>query len=113
MVAFLIAFCNKKALTEVKAFVLEMGLEPIRPNGHKILSLACLPIPPLEHQLYLPIAIGKNIGIFYQLATVKQSLLNGAKVSGRRGSNPRPPPWQGGALSAELLSLIFHKEHPF
>ena len=26
-----------------------MGLEPIRPNGHKILSLACLPIPPLEH----------------------------------------------------------------
>ena len=22
------------------------GLEPARPNGHKILSLACLPIPP-------------------------------------------------------------------
>ena len=26
-----------------------MGLEPIRPKEHKILSLACLPIPPLEH----------------------------------------------------------------
>ena len=32
-------------------FVLEAGLEPARPNGHKILSLACLPIPPLEQQL--------------------------------------------------------------
>ena len=23
--------------------------------------------------------------------------------SGKRGSNPRPPPWQGGALSTELF----------
>ncbi len=29
-------------------FVLEAGLEPARPNGHRILSPACLPIPPLE-----------------------------------------------------------------
>ncbi len=29
--------------------VLEAGLEPARPNGHRILSPACLPIPPLEH----------------------------------------------------------------
>lgn len=34
------------------------GLEPARPEGHKILSLACLPIPPprhvgkVTHQLY-------------------------------------------------------------
>ena len=27
----------------------EAGLEPARPYGHKILSLACLPIPPLGH----------------------------------------------------------------
>ena len=27
------------------------------------------------------------------------------KWSGRRGSNPRPPPWQGDALPAELLPL--------
>ena len=29
-------------------FVLETGLEPVRPNGHWILSPTCLPIPPLE-----------------------------------------------------------------
>ncbi len=27
------------------------GLEPARPEGHKILSLACLPIPPPRHNL--------------------------------------------------------------
>jgi hypothetical protein len=27
-------------------------------------------------------------------------------MSGRRGSNPRPRPWQGRALPAELLSLM-------
>ncbi len=26
------------------------GLEPARPEGHKILSLACLPIPPPRHK---------------------------------------------------------------
>ena len=35
--------------TKNSGSVLEAGLEPARPNGHKILSLACLPIPPLEH----------------------------------------------------------------
>ena len=28
------------------------------------------------------------------------------KWSGRRGSDPRPPPWQGGALPTELLPHI-------
>ena len=27
----------------------KMGLEPTRPNGHKILSLARLPVPTLPH----------------------------------------------------------------
>ena len=27
----------------------EKGLEPLRPEGHKILSLARLPVPPLAH----------------------------------------------------------------
>ena len=31
--------------------VLEAGLEPARPKGHRILSPACLPIPPLEQDL--------------------------------------------------------------
>jgi hypothetical protein len=32
--------------------VLETGLEPVRPEEHRILSPACLPIPPLE-QLFV------------------------------------------------------------
>jgi hypothetical protein len=47
-----ISDCNKKAFSEEKAFVLEAGIEPARPNGHKILSLACLPVPPLELQYH-------------------------------------------------------------
>ena len=40
---------QKKAPLSVKEAnkVPEAGLEPARPDGHKILSLACLPIPPL------------------------------------------------------------------
>jgi site-specific DNA recombinase len=30
-------------------YVLKTGLEPVRPNGHWILSPTCLPIPPLQH----------------------------------------------------------------
>jgi hypothetical protein len=37
--------------------VLRAGLEPAQPNGHRILSPACLPIPPPEH---LPIYIGTH-----------------------------------------------------
>ena len=57
-----------------------VGLEPTRPKGHKILSLACLPIPPSRQK-------------------------SSKKKSERRGSNPRPRPWQGRALPTELLSL--------
>ncbi len=32
--------------------VLEAGLEPARPYRHRILSPACLPIPPLELKSY-------------------------------------------------------------
>lgn len=32
--------------------VLKTGLEPVRPNGHWILSPTCLPIPPLQHLGY-------------------------------------------------------------
>ena len=39
---------SKKTPLSVKEafYVPGAGLEPARPNGHKILSLACLPIPP-------------------------------------------------------------------
>tara|TARA_Y100000766_G_scaffold248280_1_gene229977 strand:+ start:51 stop:218 length:168 start_codon:yes stop_codon:yes gene_type:complete len=48
------SLAQKKASLAVKeAFrVPEAGLEPARPDGHKILSLACLPIPPLGHLLF-------------------------------------------------------------
>ncbi len=39
------------------SFVLKTGLEPVRPNGHWILSPTCLPIPPLQHWNYF----NKNI----------------------------------------------------
>lgn len=42
---------NKKrfGLFQSALLMREMGLEPTRPIGHKILSLACLPIPALPH----------------------------------------------------------------
>ncbi len=37
------------ALFLTLVFVLGAGLEPARANAHRILSPACLPIPPSEH----------------------------------------------------------------
>ena len=37
------------SFSETSHYVLEAGLEPARPDGHRILSPACLPIPPFEH----------------------------------------------------------------
>ncbi len=70
--------------------VLEAGLEPARANAHRILSPACLPIPPLEQDLN------------------KKTLFTSV-LSEKRDSNPRPPPWQGDALPTELFSHF--KEH--
>ena len=39
------------ALTLALSFVLGAGLEPARANAHRILSPACLPIPPSERGL--------------------------------------------------------------
>ncbi len=59
----------------------QAGLEPARSNEHRILSPACLPIPPP--------------GLRY---------FNYFNLSEKRDSNPRPRPWQGRALPAELFS---------
>ena len=56
---------------------------------HWILSPACLPIPPLQ------------LVVFYRKF----------ESSEKRDSNPRPPPWQGGALPTELFSQLH--EHSF
>ena len=48
--------------------VLKTGLEPVRPNGHWILSPTCLPIPPLQHN---PICQAYPIGIFLKVSERK------------------------------------------
>ena len=50
----------------------------------RILSPVRLPVPPPRHGMWIR---------FFNLGNLLISL-----TSGKRGSNPRPPPWQGGAL---------------
>jgi hypothetical protein len=67
---------KKLSITKLqRVLVPRAGLEPARPYEHRILSPACLPVPPPGHNL-----------------------------SEKRDSNPRPQPWQGCALPAELFS---------
>ena len=61
-------------------------LELPRNNFHYPLKVARLPIPP-PGQLEVPDFIPSFI----------------QEMSGKRGSNPRPRPWQGRALPTELL----------
>ena len=61
------------------------GLEPARPDGHRILSPACLPIPPSGQWF---------AGHF--CPTFKN-------WSGKRDSNSRPPAWEASALPTELF----------
>ncbi len=52
------------------------GIEPVRYLYRRILSPVRLPIPPRRH------------------------------TSGRRDSNPRPPPWQGDVLPLNYFRII-------
>ena len=58
--------------------------------GHRILSPACLPIPPPEL-------------IHLKVKEVTELPITSFLLSERRGSNPRPQPWQGCALPTELF----------
>ena len=74
-------------------------------NENRILSPACLPVPPPGH-LLLKIAPQKDHLDF------KQTNLLGSRqvylfLSGRPGSNRLPRPWQGRALPNELLPLLW------
>lgn len=69
--------------------------------GHRILSPACLPVPPPGHPCAAyPIPANAETGkkIPPYSGTVFQS--------GRPGSNRPPRPWQGRALPNELLPLM-------
>ena len=77
-------------------------LNPYGRDGHWILSPACLPIPPPG-----PIIVHDSLN--GTLSNIKRNgvqSLRRDRMSERRDSNPRPRPWQGRALPAELLSLF-------
>ncbi len=67
---------KKKETTDIRRLFLYLGREsnPHSLNGNRILSPACLPVPPPR------------------------------QVSEKRDSNSRPQPWQGCALPTELFS---------
>ena len=44
----------------------KMGLEPTRLYGHKILSLACLPIPALPRNGNIIASMWKNFNTFFE-----------------------------------------------
>jgi hypothetical protein len=80
-------------------------------NGHRILSPACLPVPPPGH---LGISDFEISNFQFENSPFRiETLLFQIKIPptegfliGRRDSNPRPRPWQGRALPTELLSLL-------
>ncbi len=82
-----------------RVFAVYSGREsnPHSLNGNRILSPACLPVPPPEHT-----------------QTKDRTILINKKLSQKRefwsrrpGSNRPPRPWQGRALPNELLLLVF------
>lgn len=90
---------HKKRKTDFSAFRLmrEMGLEPTRPIGHKILSLACLPISALPRdKVYISTAEGSWQQLFsfffFASGTFWLPLID-------RGQTPSRPRYEG-ALSA-------------
>jgi site-specific DNA recombinase len=81
---------DKSKKIDLSRDVLKVGIEPVRPNGHWILSPTCLPIPPLQ-----------QLGIFKRKFQ-----------SERRDLNPRPPPWQGDALPLSYFrSLLMNVQY--
>ena len=50
----------QKVFVSYRASVLKEGVEPSRPNGHRILSPACLPIPPFEQYTYISNNLSKE-----------------------------------------------------
>lgn len=61
---------TKKPRIAAGLMVVKAGLEPARRLKHKILNLACLPIPPLDQVLeLLRSRKAKWIGAFFQRST--------------------------------------------
>ena len=80
-----------------------------RVSADRILSPACLPIPPPGREKFWNCQFWNWKSIYKQKIPSRQ-LSSGWNWSGRRGSNPRPQPWQGCALPTELLPHIRNLE---
>ena len=77
--------------------VLERGLEPPRPCGHKNLNLARLPIPPLEQRVFC---------IYRLRPAVVQDVAMAAKVRGGNGLRcwaPSPPTTTGTGFDGDRV----------
>ena len=96
-----------------------MRLELTRPNGHYPLKVARLPIPPLLHNIVqndLCPEQDSNLHVS-QHSHLKRARLpfrhlgiyRLLPLSGKRGSNSRPQPWQGCALPTELFPRLQHE----
>ena len=93
-----------------------MRLELTRPNGHYPLKVARLPIPPSPHF----VSLSQLLVWFVPRTGLEPARLSTLApetsastipppgqlllfLSGKRGSNSRPRPWQGRALPTELF----------
>ena len=94
-----------------------MRLELTRPNGHYPLKVARLPIPPLLQTYYKPPFCVPRTGLEpARLSTLAPETSASTipppgrlhALSGKRGSNSRPQPWQGCALPTELFPHLLY-----
>ena len=91
-----------------------MRLELTRPNGHYPLKVARLPIPPLLHNIAKRLCPEQDSNLHVsQHSHLKRARLpfrhlGNLPLSGKRGSNSRPQPWQGCALPTELFPRFIY-----
>ena len=96
-----------------------MRLELTRPNGHYPLKVARLPIPPLLHNYAKLTDIVPRTGLEPACLSTLAPETSASTIpppgqlplSGKRGSNSRPQPWQGCALPTELFPRFCETWH--
>ena len=66
-----------RSLFIVLYMVAETGLEPVSPIGREILSLVCIPIPPLSHIMIVADQGVIYIRTFHQIALLQERTCGG------------------------------------
>ena len=92
----------RKCLGTCERLYSERESNPHSVYGNRILSPACLPVPPSERMGLTQRNFASEQAV--NLLKIKPFFLTGRALSERRDSNSRPRPWQGRALPTELLS---------